>query len=195
MEKGRYWILIGVLGMAAAGMGGGAAKRPEMPKITHAVLFGTPEADRILAAMQVFPPDNPWNQDISGLPVQANSAAIIASIGADKHIDYNLDMNFVLVPPDQKRVPVKIVAYPTESDPGPFPVPDNMPIENWPLNRNEDAKALPRPNETLDDIQRHGQGDRHALVVDPANGKLYEFYQARKTDAGWQAAQASIFDL
>ena len=24
---------------------------------------------------------------------------------------------------------------------------------------------------------------------------LYEFYQAKKTDAGWQAAQASIFDL
>src|SRR5205807_4550486 len=38
-------------------------------------------------------------------------------------------------------------------------------------------------------------GDRHALVVDPVNRMLYEFYQLRKTDAGWQAAQSSIFDL
>ena len=38
-------------------------------------------------------------------------------------------------------------------------------------------------------------GDRHAIVVDPVNRMLYEFYQMRKTDEGWQAAQASIFDL
>jgi hypothetical protein len=158
-------------------------------------MFDTPEADRILAALQVFPPDNPWNQDISALPVHANSAAIIASIGKDKHIDYNLDMNFVLVPPDQPRVAVKVMTYPNESDPGPYPVPDNMPIENWPLRRNEDVGALPKSGASLDDIQRRGTGDRHAIVVDPVNGLLYEFYQARKTDAGWQAAQASVFDL
>ena len=172
-----------------------AAPRRAAPRLTQPVLFDTPEADRILAALEVFPPDNPWNQDISTLPVQANSAAIIASIGAEKHLDFNLDMNFVLVPPDQERVPVKIVGYPDESDPGPFPVPPNMPIENWPLNRNEDLRALPRAGESLAEIQRHGEGDRHALVVDPINAKLYEFYQARKTDGGWQAAQASVFDL
>src|SRR5215468_7694725 len=112
------------------------------PKITRPVMFDTPEADRILAALQVFPPDNPWNQDISKAPVHANSAAIIASIGKDKHIDFNLDMNYIIVPPNQPRVPVKIKDYPNESDPGPYPVPDNMPIENWPMQRNEDAGAL-----------------------------------------------------
>jgi hypothetical protein len=170
-------------------------QRPPLPKITQPVLFDTPEADRILAALQIFPPDNPWNQDVSALPVHSNSAAIIASIGKDKHIDYNLDMNFVLVPPDQPRVAVKVITYPDESDPGPYPVPDNMPIENWPLHRNEDVGALPKSGASLDDIQRRGTGDRHAIVVDPAGGLLYEFYQARKTDAGWEAAQASIFDL
>ena len=53
--------------------------RPAMPKITKPVMFDTPEADAILAALQVFPPDNPWNQDISGLPVHKDSAAMIAS--------------------------------------------------------------------------------------------------------------------
>jgi len=166
-----------------------------MGQTTGPVLFNTPEADRILTGLRVFPPDNPWNQDISKLPVQANSDAIIASIGKDKRIDFNLDMNFVIVPPDQPRVPVKITVYPNESDPGPYPVPDNMPIENWPLRRNEALDALPKPGGTLLDIQRNGTGDRHGIVVDPAAGLLYEFYQARKTDAGWEAAQASIFDL
>ena len=83
----------------------------------------------------------------------------------------------------------------TGSLPGPYPVPDDMPIENWPLQRNEDAGALLHAKGKLEDIQRHGAGDRHGIVVDPVNGLLYEFYQARKTDAGWEAAQASTFDL
>ncbi len=37
--------------------------------------------------------------------------------------------------------------------------------------------------------------DRHALVVDPTNRMLYEFYQMRKTDRGWIASGAAIFDL
>lgn len=130
------------------------------------VLFDSAEADSILAALQVFPPDNPWNQDVSQLSAASNSQAIIASIGADKPLDFNLDMNFVLVPPNQPRVPVKITLYPGESDSGPFPVPDIMPVENWPLHRNEDLGALPRQGSTLDDIQRHGTGDRHGIVVE-----------------------------
>ena len=181
--------------LAAFHGAGNPRKRPAMPKIARAVLFGTPEADSILAALQVFPPDNPWNQDISKLPVHSNSSKIIATIGADKHLGYNLDMNFVIVPPDQKRIPVKILEYPAQSDPGPFPVPDNAPIENWPLARNEDIRALPRPGQTLDDIQRRGSGDRHLLIVDPVNGKLHEFWQARKTGAGWEASNAATFDL
>src|SRR5215471_13726218 len=165
------------------------------PKITRPVMFDTPEADSVLAALQVFPPDNPWNHDISTAPAHADSDAIIASIGKDKHIDFNLDMNYIIVPPDQPRVPVKIKDYPDESDPGPYPAPDDMPIENWPMQRNEDAGALLQAKGELEVIQRRGTGDRHGVVVDPVNGLLYEFYQARKTDAGWEAAQASIFDL
>jgi hypothetical protein len=104
-------------------------------------------------------------------------------------------MGFVLVPPDQKRVKVSIVAYPDESDPGPFPVPDCVPIEGWPVSyaRNPKHKHL-----TLDSVQRDLPGiggDRHALVVDPTRRMLYEFYQMKRTDKGWQAAQASVFDL
>jgi hypothetical protein len=169
--------------------------RPKMPAITKPVLFDTPEADRILAALQVFPPDNPWNEDISTWPVHASSKKIIASIGPGKPFRYNPDMGFVLVPPDQKRVPVRIVSYPGESDRGPFPVPGNVPIEGWPVSyqRNPKLRGL-----TLDDVQRDRRkenGDRHAIVVDPVKGMLYEFYQMKKVGSGWQAAQSSVFNL
>jgi hypothetical protein len=170
-------------------------QRPPMPKITTPVMFGTPEADRILEALQVFPSDNPWNQDISALPSNADSDRIIASIGRDKSLGYNLDMGFVIVPPDQKRVVVKLLDYPDESDPGPYPVPDNAPIENWPLAVNEDKGALTKPGQSLADMQRNGTGDRHVILVDPVNGKLHEFWQSRLTDAGWQASNAATFDL
>lgn len=181
-----------VAGFAAAVAAHG---RPPMPKITHPVMFDTPEADAILSALQVFPPDNPWNQDISGAPVHANSRNIVASVGADKSLGYNLDMGFIIVPPDQKRVPVKLLLYADQSDPGPYPVPDNAPIENWPLQRNEDLKALPKAGQTLEDLQRHGTGDRHVLLVDPANGLIHEFWQGRRTDAGWEASNEATFNL
>jgi hypothetical protein len=172
-----------------------ARPRPAMPRITKPVMFDTPEADRILAALQVFPPDNAWNQDISALPVHRDSAKMVASIGADKSLQYNLDMGFIIVPADQKLVDVKILDYPDESDPGPFPLPDNAPIENWPLTRNENSKALPKPGQTLEQFQREAEGDRHIILVDPGHGKIHEFWQSKRTDAGWQASNAATFDL
>ena len=149
-------------------------QRPPMPEITQPVMFNTPEADRILAALQVFPPDNPWNEDISRRPVHPNSKNMIASVGAEKNLAYNTDMPFILVPPNQKRVPVKITEYPQESDPGPYPVPDNAPIEDWPAN-----------GQSLEDYQRKGQGDRHLLVVDPKNRNCTNStHGARQTPAG-----------
>jgi hypothetical protein len=165
------------------------------PGITAPVMFDTPEADRILSTLQVFPRDNPWNEDISDRPVDPQSDAIVRTIGRDAPLGFNLDMNFVIVPPDQARVPVRILLYPDESDPGPFPIPDTAPIENWPLAHNEDAKALPGPGMTLAQFQREGSGDRHLIVVDPVNGRLHEFWQARRTDRGWEASQASTFDV
>jgi len=188
-----------VLGLAAAvyGQEGGTRGKSSVRARTAAatlrkpVLFDTPEADRIVGAMQVFPATNAWNQDVSKWPLHPNSRNIIASIGANKPFRTNSDMGYVLVPPNQPRVPVKIVDYPGESDQGPYPVPDGMPIEGWPVNYQ--GKGV-----TLADVQRDklGEGsDRHAIVVDPLRMILYEFYQAKRTDAGWQAAQASIFDL
>lgn len=170
-----------------------ALAKPAAP--TKPLLFNTPEADAIVSRLQIFPKDNPWNADVSKWPVHRNSDAIVASIGTNKPLRYNPDMAFVLVPPTQKRIDVKLVDYPDESDKGPYPVPDNVPIEGWPAfyQRDESLSKL-----KLEDVQRdkaNQGGDRHGIVVDPANMLLYEFYQLKKVDGGWQAACEATFNL
>ena len=167
----------------------------KMPEIHAPVMFNTPEADAILSALEVYPPNNPWNLVITDWPVHPNSRNIIASIGADRPLRYNPDMAFVIVPPDQKRLPVKIVDYPAESDKGPAPIAANTPIEGWPSYYHNDPKYR---SLTLDDVQRDKLnlgGDRHGVVLDPVNRMLYEFFSLKKTGSGWQASQASTFDL
>ena len=170
-------------------------KAGTMPKFDAPLLFDTPEADVILSTLEVFPTDNAWNTPVDVWPVAADSTAMIAAIGANKPLRYNPDMGFVLVPPDQKTCEVALTTYASESDPRPYPVPDNVPIEGWPASFKRDPKTV---NLTLDDVQRGRpdlDADRHAIIVDPAQRKLYEFYRLTKTDNGWTAEQASVFDL
>ena len=170
-------------------------KTATMPKFDKPLQFDTPEAEAVLAALEVFPPDNPWNIPVDAWPVAPNSKAMIALIGGDKPLRYNPDMGFVLVPPDQKKINVRLSAYSGESDQGPYPVPDSAVIEGWPVNFKRDPATRTL---TLDDVQRGKptlDSDRHGIVVDPVNRMLYEFYRLTKTDQGWVAEQASIFNL
>ena len=66
---------------------------------------------------------------------------------------------FVTVRGDQPRVPVTF-SYEDESDAGPYPIPPGAPIEGG-------------PNST---------GDRHVIVLDIDNWKLYELFDARPVD-------------
>src|SRR5438105_5450802 len=68
----------------------------KMPRFDAPVLFDTPEADAIVSALEVFPPDNPWNLDVSGWPLHPNSKNLIASLGPNKPFRYNPDMGHVL---------------------------------------------------------------------------------------------------
>lgn len=166
-------------------------KAAKMPAITKPVSFDSPEADAILTALEVYPPDNPWNLLVEDWPLHPNSKNIVASVGVNKVFRANPDMGFVLVPPLQKKVDLKLVGYPDESDKGPFPIPDNVPIEGWPVGYK--GKKV-----TLEDVQKNvlkEDGDRHAIVVDPTNRMLYEFYQLRKTGGVWEATCSAMFDL
>ncbi|MBN1808565.1 MAG: hypothetical protein JW909_05820 [Planctomycetes bacterium] len=148
---------------------------PPTPKLSEPILFDTPQADAVLSTMQIFPTDNPWNMDISKNPVHPNSDNIIASIGRDRYVHCNEDMAFVLVPGDQKRVNITF-DYSGESDKGPYPVPENAPVEG------------------LAD-QHTGTGDRHVIVVDVWNMMLYEMFHSFKQADGWRAGSGAVFDL
>lgn len=131
--------------------------------------------------LQILPADNPWNQDISKLDVHPLSSVYLGSIGLEKglHPDFGTVWNgapigipFVVVGSSQKKVPIEF-EYTDESDPGPYPVPPNAPIEGGPNN----------------------SGDRHVLVVDYFNKRLYELYSAYPKGNGWKAGSGAIFDL
>src|SRR5262245_20736259 len=131
-----------------------------------------------------FPADNSWNQDISMMAVDPNSANLIASIGLNTglHPDFGTVYNgapngipYIVVAGAQAPVPINWTAYGDESDPGPYPVPANAPIEGG-ANSN---------------------GDRHVLVIDRDNWKLYELGRAFPINNGlsWNANCGAIFDL
>ena len=131
--------------------------------------------------LEIFPTDNPWNQDISQLSVHPLSKTYVESIGADKnlHPDFGTvwqgtpnGIPFVVVGGDQKKVPIEF-EYADESDPGPYPIPLDAPIEGGP-------KAT---------------GDRHILVVDYHNKKLYELFSASPKGNGFKAGSGAVFDL
>lgn len=159
------------------------ARTARIPRIVRPVMFNTLEADAILGALQVFPKNNPWNEDISKRPVHPDSDRMIAGIGKDKNVRVNFDMSFVIVPPTQPRVDVRVQAT-EESDKGPYPLPENAPIEGWPLD-----------GRTLEAAQTTGDGDRHVIVVDPAAGMLYEFYHVFRRPSGWEASTQATWDL
>jgi hypothetical protein len=155
-----------------------------MPAFNAPVQFGSKEADDILAAMQIMPKSSAWNEDISAQPILGVSGAMINQIGAGSSLRFNQDMNFVIVPPNQPKVSLAITLYPNESDPGPYPIPDITPIEHWPIDGTN-----------LSSTQAAGSGDRHAIVVDPINQKIYEMYETFKRSGGWSSSSAAVFDL
>ena len=129
---------------------------------------------------QVFPSDNAWNTDVSAYPVDPNSAAYLASMNASTtflHPDFGSNptygIPYTTVPGSQPFVPITFTAYGSESDPGPYPIPANAPVEGGP----------------------GATGDRHVIVVDSGNCKDYEMYDAQYVGPGWDAGSGAVFNL
>jgi hypothetical protein len=137
-----------------------------------------------IAGCTVFPANNIWNTPVDTLPIDPNSDAYIATIGATDHVhaDFGsglwnggpIGIPYITVPASQPEVPVVFTAYGDESDPGPYPVPTAAPIEGG----------------------TQSDGDRHVLVLEQGSCMLYELYRAfPQADGSWEADSAAIFDL
>jgi len=131
----------------------------------------------------LFPSDNVWNADISSLPRHALSDAYVASIGAGVglHPDFGTLYNgapngipYAAIPASQPGVPVTF-RYADESDPSPYPIPPDAPIEGGPKSH----------------------GDRHVLLVQAGTCKLYELFAAHPRQQGrrWTAGSGATWDL
>jgi hypothetical protein len=125
----------------------------------------------------VFPATNAWNQEIASTPLNPLSAQIISHLGASNlHPDFGENplygIPFVVVPATQPMVPITYGLYGDESDPGPFPIPLDAPIEGG-----------------------GGGGDSHVLVVQQQTCQLYELFAARRSGSGWFADSGAKFDL
>lgn len=171
------------------------------PVITSPTLFNTTNADVVMAAMQIFPVTNPWNEDISNRPALTNSDAMIAQISSDllasrRTLRVFKEMNFVLVPENQPTVPINFFDYPDESDldggtfpNGLYPIPTNMPIETWPSETG--GLTL---SQWQQDVNADG-GDRHSIIVKPGAGFIWESWQAKRVGTAWEASNGAKFNL
>jgi hypothetical protein len=151
-----------------------------------AMLLGVASAHalRLPAAPKcpVFPASNPWNQRVDALPVAANSATLIQSIGLSTglHPDFGsglYDGQPIGIPYDvvSRKTPRSKVRfdYSDESDHVAYPIPRTVHIEGG----------------------RASDGDRHALLVDRDACKLYELYALYPNGSGWKAGSGAVWSL
>lgn len=135
----------------------------------------------------VLPPDDIWNTRVDTLAVDPRSADYVNTIGpaAVVHPDFGsgewplgsgspIGIPFVEIESGTPKVEIEFTAYGAESDPGPYPIPPDAPVEGGP----------------------NGTGDRHVIVVDRFDCRLYELFDAHpRPDGTWEAASGAVFDL
>jgi hypothetical protein len=173
--------------------------------VAFAVVFvqaaTAPVLNEPLVGRQVFPTSNWWNADVSAVPVDPRSAALIDFISGRTptnttavrrlHPDFGpppYGFPYVAVAGDQARVPLTFVAYGSESDSGApglpgYPIPD---------------QARTQAHYIEGDVIGGGtSGDRHMLIIDRDRWLLYETFATRWNSAAgrWEADSGAVFDM
>jgi hypothetical protein len=178
-------------------------KRLKVGTIVFGLILAIPvtPAFASLLSSNLFPADNPWNQNISQAPVTTYSAAIMTNIvgkygNGRFHPDFGQDAQLASNPlygipynvvhgNSTPKIQVVIDAYSDQSDIQNSPIPANAVIEG-------DTQNGPT-------VGLSNRGDSHLLVWDEDNNVLYEFYQASRpsenTDGMWHADQESVWDM
>ncbi len=100
------------------------------------------------------------------------AASLKADFGSGLWNGGPIGIPFITVSGTQTKYPATFL-YADESDPGPYAVPLNAPIEGGSAS----------------------DGDRHAITIDTDHCVLYELYRAFPQSASWQADSGAIFNL
>jgi hypothetical protein len=175
-----------MLGLAAtlcsAGLITAAIALADAPARSHATHQTAARASQSYAPHEdgcpIFPANNPLNREIAHAPVDPRSAAYISSIGLGAHLhpDFGTEpeygIPYTVVGPHQPKVPIRFDEFGEHSDPGPYPIPPDAPVEG--------AGA---------------EGDRHVLVLQTRSCRLYELFNAQRDGTGWKAGSGAVFNL
>src|SRR5262245_20837421 len=167
--------------------------------------FGAAERGGSLPApLPLFPADNWWNQDVTDAPIDPRSAQFIAFInnGGTRrlHPDFGgyespgslniYGFPFVTVSGNQPKRAVQFY-YADESDgvdhttgqSYPFyPIPDEAITQPYWIEGGPPGNTNPG-------------GDRHMLIVDTDNRRLYELYDLQWNGTQWTAGSGAYFDM
>jgi hypothetical protein len=177
-SRGPLRLVAGPIALLALGVAASPAAVAKPPRIGGCPVFpafkGSPTAPS--ASNQTA-----WNQNVSKAPVDPRSGDYIRRItglGGNQEIHPDFGGNgrygipYDTVGRDQRRVHVRVTAYPGESDFGRAPIPPNARVENG--------------------------SDRHVLVVQRGRCDLFEMFGARYVGGRghpWRAASTAKFDL
>ena len=133
-------------------------------------------------ACPIFPATNAWNERVDSLPVAANSAQLLQSIGPTTglHPDFGSGLwegSPIGIPFDvvSKKTPRTRVSfdYADESDHVAYPIPRTVHIEGG----------------------RSSTGDRHALLLDKSSCRLYELFALSPMGSRWSAGSGAVWNL
>jgi hypothetical protein len=146
---------------------------------------GVPGKPGEVGGCKMFPAEDAWNLDVSGVAVDAAwTAKVQALVGAAKiHPDYGVDgqdlygIPLNVVPDKQALAAITFDDYADESDPGPYP--------------------FPGPNDVIieGNSPQACDGDCHLLVVQQGACMLYEGYACEYHPDGWHCANGAKWDL
>jgi hypothetical protein len=151
-------------------------------RVDQAVLQLSVREPPSLGDCPLLPADHWWNARVDELPVDPRSDDYVDALGAGTgvHPDFGaglwdggpIGIPWTSVEAGQPLVDVSF--YYDDSDPGPYPIPPDAPVEGGP----------------------QADGDRHVLVVDEDACLLYEMFDAHPNqDGSWDAGSGAVFDL
>ena len=137
-------------------------------------LLGAAAFGQELAGCPMLPKNSIWNTPIENMPVHPSSAKYIESEGAARNLHPDFSdvggIPYVVVPANQPMVQIVFNEGVDNSDPGPYPIPPNVPLEIG--------------------------SDGHAIVMQQGTCKLYEMLAMKPASNGtWTAYSGAVFDL
>jgi hypothetical protein len=137
----------------------------------------------IVGGCRVFPGDNVWNTPVTGLPRHPRSRQWMSHMSprtrlhpdfgpsfGEQRVPYGIPIT--LVKGSHPRVRVKF-HYAGESDRVRYPLGRDTKIEGGQMR----------------------SGDRHALIVDTTNCRLYETFATHRTNGHWYAGSGAVWNL